>query len=184
MSVKSKDTTSKLEPLLQAARLDFGWNSTRRNCSLHISQRLSELYPLRRAVPILSKASAVGIVMATGKFSKGLFYLLFVDWSFTDAGTVDMSMRGHLGVFMSTDGAATWKQILKGNYLYSFGDHGGIIMAVNLYKPGGATNELLYSIDEGASWKSYEFYEEKIKVLGKNMPKEIQTPNFCNCNEL
>ena len=64
---------------------------TKANCSLHISQRLNELYPLARAVPILSQKSAVGIVMATG--------------------TVDSTLKGHLGVFMSTDGAVNWKQV-------------------------------------------------------------------------
>lgn len=128
--------------LFQTEKMGIG-----HNCSLHISQRLSELYPMKRAVPVISKSSAVGMVMATG--------------------TVDVSMRGHLGVFLSTDGAVSWKQVLKGNYLYSFGDHGGIIMAVNYYKPGLQTNELYYSTDEGETWKTFQFYNDKIKVLGK-----------------
>ncbi|ODM93787.1 Sortilin-related receptor [Orchesella cincta] len=111
------------------------------NCSLHISQRLSELYPRTRAVPILTKKSAVGLVLATG--------------------TVNTTLKGHLGVYLSTDGA-----ILQGNYVYGFGDHGGIIVATKLYKIGEDTNELIYSIDEGETWEAYQFYEEKVRIMG------------------
>ncbi|CAG7823437.1 unnamed protein product, partial [Allacma fusca] len=84
------------------------------NCSLQINQRLSEIFPVTRAVPVLSRKSAVGIIMATG--------------------TVNNSLKGHQGVFMSTDGAVTWKHLLQGNYLFGFGDHGGVIVAVKFYK--------------------------------------------------
>ncbi|CAL8091762.1 unnamed protein product [Orchesella dallaii] len=116
------------------------------NCSLHISQRLSELYPRTRAVPVLSKKSAVGLVLATG--------------------TVNTTLKGHLGVYLSTDGAVNWRQILQGNYVYGFGDHGGLIVATKMYKIGEDTNELIYSVDEGDTWESYQFYEEKVRIMG------------------
>ncbi len=116
------------------------------NCSLHISQQLSLLYPSYRAVPILSKKSAVGLILATG--------------------TVNTTLKGRLGVYMSNDGAVSWRQLLQGNYLYSFGDHGGVIVATKYYRVGDATDHLIYSIDEGETWTTYKFYEEKVRVLG------------------
>lgn len=50
--------------------------------------------------------------------------------------------------------------------MYNFGDHGGIIVAVQYYKLGELTNNLVYTTDEGNSWKSYKFYEKEIHVLG------------------
>lgn len=64
------------------------------NCSLHISQQLSLLYPAYRAVPILSKKSVPGMILATG--------------------TVNTTLKGRLGVFLSNDGAASWKQVCNG----------------------------------------------------------------------
>ena len=56
--------------------------------------------------------------------------------------------------------------MLQGNYLYSFGDHGGVIVATKYYRVGDATDHLIYSIDEGETWTTYKFYEEKVRVLG------------------
>ncbi|CAG7829374.1 unnamed protein product, partial [Allacma fusca] len=81
-------------------------------------------------------------------------------------GTVNNSLQGHQGVFMSTDGAVTWKHLLQGNYLFGFGDHGGLIVAVKFYKFGDATDSLLYSINEGDTWNKYKFFNEKVRVLG------------------
>jgi len=39
-------------------------------------------------------------------------------------------------------------------------------VATKYYKIGDATNELIYSLDEGESWSKYVFYKEKVKVLG------------------
>lgn len=107
---------------------------------------MSELYPRTRAVPVLSKKSAVGVVLATG--------------------TVNTTLKGHLGVYLSTDGAVSWRQVLQGNYLYAFGDHGGIIVATKMYRIGDDTNELIYSIDEGETWEKYQFYKENVRIMG------------------
>lgn len=58
-----------------------------------MSQELSRLYPKTRAVPILSKKSAVGLVLATG--------------------TVNTTMKGALSVFLSNDGAISWRQVRR-----------------------------------------------------------------------
>ena len=46
------------------------------------------------------------------------------------------------------------------------GDHGGILVAAKYYKTEGATNELLYSTNEGIDWKPLKFYEKLLKVYG------------------
>ena len=50
--------------------------------------------------------------------------------------------------------------------MFNFGDHGGVIVAVKYYKIGDPTDTLLYSTDEGQTWKAYKFYDEKVRVLG------------------
>jgi hypothetical protein len=59
-----------------------------------------------------------------------------------------------------------FQQLLQGNYLYSFGDHGGVIVATKYYRAGDATDQLLYSIDEGVTWQTHTFHSEKVRVLG------------------
>jgi hypothetical protein len=61
------------------------------NCSLHLSQRFSQLYPVTRSVPILTTKSAPGIIIAMG--------------------TVGASLKGHPGVFLSRDAGLTWRQV-------------------------------------------------------------------------
>ena len=46
------------------------------------------------------------------------------------------------------------------------GDHGGVIVAVKYFKTEGDTNTLLYSIDEGLTWKSHQFYPTPIRIFG------------------
>ncbi|KAK6621398.1 hypothetical protein RUM43_011704 [Polyplax serrata] len=115
-------------------------------CSLHLSQKFSELYPVTRSAPILSSKSAPGIIMATG--------------------TIGKSLKGHPKVFLSRDGGLTWRQILKDYYLFNFGDHGGVFVAVKFYRSEAETRELLYSTDEGEKFHSHEFHTEELRVYG------------------
>ena len=43
-----------------------------RGCSLHLSQRLSQLYPINKTAPILTSGSAPGIIVATGVIGASL----------------------------------------------------------------------------------------------------------------
>ncbi|GAB6018639.1 hypothetical protein CHUAL_000319 [Chamberlinius hualienensis] len=114
------------------------------NCSLHLTQQFSYLYPASRAIPILSRKSAIGLVMATGIIGK--------------------SLKGHPKVYLSADGGMQWHEVLSSDYLYAFGDHGGIIVAVKFYKAQGGTKEILYSTDEGETWNSHQFSESEISI--------------------
>lgn len=117
-----------------------------KSCSLHLSQKFSQLYPVTRSVSIMSSKSAPGVIMATGVVGK--------------------SLKGHPCVFLSRDGGQTFKQILRDYYFFNYGDHGGVLVAVKYFKSKGETNEILYSTDEGETWIRQSFHAENLKVYG------------------
>ncbi|XP_034941871.1 sortilin-related receptor-like [Chelonus insularis] len=116
------------------------------NWSLHLSQRFSQLYPVTRSASIMSSKSAPGIIMATG--------------------VLGSSLKGHPGLYVSRDAGLTWKQVLKDYYFFNMGDHGGVLVAVKYFKSRGETRDLLYSTDEGKTWKTYKFSKDLLRVYG------------------
>ena len=68
--------------------------------------------------------------------------------------------------FLSRDGGFTWQEIHKDAHLWEFGDSGSILVLTNDEEP---TDHVLFSIDEGLSWREYVFTTEKVRV------KEIVT---------
>ncbi|XP_026686698.1 sortilin-related receptor [Diaphorina citri] len=116
------------------------------DCSLHLSQKFAQLYPITRSVPIMSSKSAPGIIISTG--------------------TVGTSLKGFPGVFISRDAGLTWKQAFKDLHSYNIGDHGGLIVAVKYYKSHGETRQLYYSTDEGETWNKHEFLNTDVKIYG------------------
>ncbi|CAD5119336.1 DgyrCDS7956 [Dimorphilus gyrociliatus] len=117
-------------------------------CYLHLSQNYHSLHPKSRSVPILSKASAPGYVMATGTLGKYM----------------DHTSGRDVNVYFSSDGGYIWRETLSGSHFFEFGDHGGIIVAAEQWEP---TNKILYSTDEGESWYPHYFSnEEKLQIYG------------------
>uniref|UniRef100_A0A5F9DAM4 Sortilin-related receptor n=1 Tax=Oryctolagus cuniculus TaxID=9986 RepID=A0A5F9DAM4_RABIT len=113
-------------------------------CSLHLAQRLSQLLNLQlRRMPILSKESAPGLIIATGSVGKNL--------------------ASKTNVYISSSAGARWREALPGPHYYTWGDHGGIIMAI---AQGMETNELKYSTNEGETWKAFTFSEKPVFVYG------------------
>uniref|UniRef100_A0A8C0SLN4 Sortilin-related receptor n=1 Tax=Canis lupus familiaris TaxID=9615 RepID=A0A8C0SLN4_CANLF len=113
-------------------------------CSLHLAQRLSQLLNLQlRRMPILSKESAPGLIIATGSVGKNL--------------------ASKTNVYISSSAGARWREALPGPHYYTWGDHGGIIMAI---AQGMETNELKYSTNEGETWKTFIFSERPVFVYG------------------
>ena len=91
------------------------------NCSLHLhSYSHDHLFS-----PILSKKSALGIILATGNIGK---YLSLV----TD----------RINNYISADGGYSWKEIAKGSHIFEVADHGGLIIIARDYK---ATNGIIFS---------------------------------------
>lgn len=54
--------------------------------------------------------------------------------------------------FLTRDGGFTWEEIRKDAHMYEFGDSGAVLVIANDEKP---TDRVLYSTDEGLSWKEY-----------------------------
>ncbi|KAJ8343111.1 hypothetical protein SKAU_G00330390 [Synaphobranchus kaupii] len=111
-------------------------------CSLHLAQRWSQLLnvQLRRA-PILSKESAPGLLMATG--------------------SVGRSLANKPNVYVSSSGGARWREALTGPHFYSWGDHGGILMAI---MQGMPTRTLKFSTNEGETWSDFTFSTSDVYV--------------------
>ncbi|KAF2733241.1 vacuolar protein sorting/targeting protein 10 [Polyplosphaeria fusca] len=108
-------------------------------CSLHLHGFTERRDPREQ----YSSPTAVGIMMGVGNVGGSL-------GSFGEANT-----------FMTTDAGVTWKEIMKGNFAWEFGDQGSIIVIV---ERGKSTKELFYSTDMGGKWKQFDFHKHEINV--------------------
>jgi hypothetical protein len=63
--------------------------------------------------------------------------------------------------FLSRDAGFTWEEVHKDAHMWEFGDSGSILVIANDEEP---TDHILFSIDEGMTWKEYRFSDEKIRV--------------------
>ncbi|KAI1617541.1 hypothetical protein EDD36DRAFT_4086 [Exophiala viscosa] len=103
-------------------------------CSLHIHS-----YTERSdKSATFSSPSAVGLMMAVGNVGE---YLTRKDDEYTDT-------------FVTRDAGISWTSVMKGSYMWEYGDQGSVIVIVKESQP---TRELFYTLDEGISWKKYEF---------------------------
>ncbi|XP_059389149.1 sortilin-related receptor-like isoform X1 [Carassius carassius] len=111
-------------------------------CSLHLAQRWSQLLNIQlRRIPILSKESAPGLIMATGSVGKNL--------------------ANKPNVYISSSAGVRWREALAGPHFYTWGDHGGILMAI---AQGGSTTTLKFSTNEGETWQEFQFSEQEVYV--------------------
>ncbi|XP_041425155.1 sortilin-related receptor isoform X2 [Xenopus laevis] len=115
-----------------------------KGCSLHLAQRLSQLLNFQIPImPILSKESAPGLIVATG--------------------TVGTDMASKMNMYVSSTAGVRWRESLLGPHYYTWGDHGGILVAI---AQGVDTNQLKYSTNEGETWKTFNFSEKAMIVYG------------------
>uniref|UniRef100_A0A1A7WSZ5 Sortilin-related receptor n=1 Tax=Iconisemion striatum TaxID=60296 RepID=A0A1A7WSZ5_9TELE len=113
-----------------------------KGCSLHLAQRWSQLFNIQlRRMPILSKDSAPGLIMATG--------------------SVGRNLANKPNVYVSSSAGARWKEALPGPHFYTWGDHGGILMAI---AQGGSTTHLKFSTNEGETWTEIKFSDKEVYV--------------------
>ena len=63
--------------------------------------------------------------------------------------------------FLSRDGGFSWEEIHKDAHTWEFGDSGSILIIANDEEP---TDHVLFSIDEGKTWREYSFSAEKVRV--------------------
>jgi hypothetical protein len=78
-------------------------------------------------------------------------------------------------MFYSRDAGVTWEELNEDPHIWQFGDHGSILVAANDERP---TNEVIYSEDEGLSWKKYQFSDEKMRVRKISTSSDYQTRKF------
>ncbi|XP_053307342.1 sortilin-related receptor isoform X2 [Spea bombifrons] len=115
-----------------------------RGCSLHLEQQLSRMITFQlHIMPILSKESAPGLIMATG--------------------TVGKDMIGKMNMYVSSSGGVRWRESLLGPHYCTWGDHGGILVAI---AQGVETNQLKFSTNEGETWKTFTFSDYSLIVYG------------------
>lgn len=103
-------------------------------CSLHVHS-----YTERSdKSATFSSPSAVGVMMAVGNVGESL--------TRKDDDSTD--------TFITRDAGITWSSVKKGSYIWEYGDQGSIIVIVKESQP---TTSLFYTLDEGQTWKEYEF---------------------------
>ncbi|KAG8221150.1 hypothetical protein J3R82DRAFT_2696 [Butyriboletus roseoflavus] len=109
------------------------------SCALHVHGFTER----RDARATYSSPSVVGVVMAVGNVGDALA-------PYTESDT-----------FLSRDGGFIWEEVHKDAHLWEFGDSGSIILIVNDEEP---TDHVLFTTDEGLSWREYKFSHEKLRI--------------------
>ncbi|KAF2724918.1 glycosyl hydrolase [Polychaeton citri CBS 116435] len=104
-------------------------------CSLHLHGYTERRDPR----DTFSSASAVGLMVGLGNVGEYL------------------DRREDSRTFITRDGGISWKQVSKKPMMWEFGDQGSIIVLVD---EGSATNEVIYSLDEGKNWQNFQFLED------------------------
>ncbi|XP_019904990.2 VPS10 domain-containing receptor SorCS3 isoform X2 [Esox lucius] len=123
--------------LLQAPGSDLAGNDIHcilPFCSLHLQLQTSENPYLSGSIS--TKASAPGIIVATGNIGSELSY-------------------NNVGMFISSDAGNNWRQIFEEEHNIWFLDKGGALVAVK--QPTIPTRHLQISFDEGRQWTRHSF---------------------------
>ncbi|CAB4005909.1 Sortilin-related receptor, partial [Paramuricea clavata] len=92
-------------------------------CSLHVNLLYGSIYRYSKTTPLMSRKSAPGLLMATGVLGTNLKI------------TPD--------TYLSRDGGNTFKMVLRGKRRFSFGDHGGFVLASDFQ----SSTQIQYSVD-------------------------------------
>jgi hypothetical protein len=121
----------------------------RETCSLH----LHDITDWGTFAPLYSYTNAVGIIMGSGNIGANLGH---------DRDTTN--------TYLSRDGGLTWIEAQKGDYIYEFGNHGGLLLMADWVH---ATRHAFYSKDQGYSWQKFEFAPEPELVNVANILTEL-----------
>jgi hypothetical protein len=125
-------------PKLDSLGKEYDCTSAQK-CALHIHGYTERTDP--RAT--FSSPSVVGLLMAVGNVGESL------------------APYDQCDTFLSRDAGFTWEEVHKDAHLWEFGDSGSILVIANDEEP---TDSVLFSKDEGKSWREYKFGQEKIRV--------------------
>lgn len=108
-------------------------------CKLHLHGYTERSDPRRT----YSSPSAVGLMLGIGNVGSSL------------------GRKADADTFITQDGGISWISVIKGPYMWEYGDQGSIIVIVKQEIP---TNEVLYTLDEGKTWQTYKFSEHKMRI--------------------
>lgn len=112
-----------------------------KGCFLHLHSYTERLDPSRDT---FSSASALGMMFGLGNVGLKLNSL--------DDPNNDVAL------FFTKDAGITWKEVVKGRYIWEFGDQGTVLVIV---ETGVEVDTLKYSLDLGDSWIDYQFSTDK-----------------------
>lgn len=110
------------------------------DCTLHL-HGFTDLFTF---APVYSYRNAVGILMGSGNVGRELNF-----------------ERAKTSTYLSRDGGLTWMEVHKGTFIYEYGNHGGLVVMADM---AGPTTSIIYSWDEGKSWKTVNFSTELMSV--------------------
>ncbi|KAL8783447.1 MAG: hypothetical protein Q9195_009389 [Heterodermia aff. obscurata] len=125
-------------------------------CSLHLHGYTERKDPR----DTFSSPTAVGLMMGVGNVGEHLGEKVDEDSIFT---------------FLSTDGGKLWRAVMKGNFMWEYGDQGSIIVIV---QEKAATDVVYYSLDEGQSWTPYKFTNQKMQIESISTVPSDNSRNF------
>ncbi|KAJ7145743.1 signal sequence binding protein [Mycena epipterygia] len=118
---------------------DNKYPCTTTHCALHIHGYTERLDPLAT----YSSSAVVGLILAVGNVGESL------------------APYDQCNTFLSRDGGFTWEEVHKDAHIWKVGDSGSVLVIANDEEP---TNHILFSTDEGLSWREYKFSNDKLRV--------------------
>jgi len=110
------------------------------SCWLH----MHDITEFNRFVPFYSYTNAFGIIMGTGNVGPYLTYDPL-----------------NTNTYLSRDGGLTWMEAHKGDFIYEFGNHGGLLIMADWVRE---TTTAYFSADQGYSWRNMQFSVAPINV--------------------
>lgn len=111
-------------------------------CALHIHSYTERM----DKSATFSSPSSVGLMMAVGNVGE------FLDRKDSEA----------TDTFITRDAGITWKSVMKGSFMWEYGDQGSIIVIVR--ESSLTTKSVFYSLDEGETWTEYEFSDIEMRI--------------------
>lgn len=142
---------------IRAPRVDSAGNEIQcstKKCSLHLHS-IADLFDFG---PVYSYKNSAGILMGTGNVGEEL--------SFDKSQT---------NTYVSRDGGHTWSEVQKGNFIYEYGNHGGLLVMSDLER---ATSEGVYSWDQGKTWSKFQFSTNPMRVSNVLIEAEAMSTKF------
>ncbi|EEH39288.1 signal sequence binding protein [Paracoccidioides lutzii Pb01] len=122
-------------------------------CALHLHSYTERVDPR----DTYSSPAAIGVMLGTGNVGEYL------------------TLKSEADTFITRDGGITWEEVKKDKYQWEFGDSGSIIVIVPESRP---TKTLFYSLDEGKSWKEFQFSEVEMLIRDISTVPSDTSRNF------